>query len=117
MSSTDKQPLGMQMCEACQPNAPLVNPEEQVELLAELNDWQIITVQNVQQLSKQYAFNNFVEAQAFSNLVGGLAEEVGHHPAILTEWGKVTVRWWSHKIAGLHKNDFVMAARTDLIRK
>lgn len=117
MPSTDKQALDAQMCEACQSDAPLVGPEERLELLAQLNDWQIITVHNVQQLSKQYAFNNFVDAQAFSNEVGDLAEELGHHPAILTEWGKVTVRWWSHKIAGLHKNDFVMAARTDLIRK
>ncbi len=117
MSPQEKQPLSAQICEACQPDAPLVGQHEQVELLAELSDWQIIVEQNVQQLAKQYTFSNFVDALAFSNKVGELAEEVGHHPAILTEWGKVTVRWWSHKIAGLHKNDFVMAAKTDLIRK
>jgi 4a-hydroxytetrahydrobiopterin dehydratase len=45
--------------------------------------------------------------------VGEQAEEEGHHPALLTEWGKVTVTWWTHKIGGLHHNDFIMAARTD----
>jgi 4a-hydroxytetrahydrobiopterin dehydratase len=69
----------------------------------------------VQQLAKEYKFANFAEALTFSNHVGALAEEVGHHPAILTEWGKVNVRWWSHEIGGLHKSDFIMAAKTDLI--
>ncbi len=50
---------------------------------------------------------------AFTNKIGELAEEEGHHPALLTEWGKVTVSWWTHKIGGLHRNDFIMAARSD----
>jgi 4a-hydroxytetrahydrobiopterin dehydratase len=45
--------------------------------------------------------------------VGQIAEEEGHHPSILTEWGRVTVTWWTHKIKGLHRNDFIMAAKTD----
>ncbi|MCH7619280.1 MAG: 4a-hydroxytetrahydrobiopterin dehydratase, partial [Candidatus Marinimicrobia bacterium] len=44
-----------------------------------------------------------------------IAEEEGHHPAILTEWGSVKVSWWTHKIKGLHKNDFIMASKTDRI--
>jgi 4a-hydroxytetrahydrobiopterin dehydratase len=60
-----------------------------------------------------YSFNNFVEAIAFTNRVGELAEEENHHPALLTEWGKVTVTWWTHKIRGLHRSDFIMAAKTD----
>lgn len=119
-SSKDIQPLTAQICEACRPDAPLVSEREQDKLLAELSDWVIIleknaSQQNIQQLSKEYKFSNFVEALAFANNVGALAEEVGHHPAILTEWGKVTIRWWSHEIGGLHKNDFIMAAKTDLI--
>ena len=42
-----------------------------------------------------------------------MAEEEGHHPALLTEWGRMTVTWWTHKISGLHRNDFIMAAKTD----
>jgi 4a-hydroxytetrahydrobiopterin dehydratase len=45
--------------------------------------------------------------------VGEAAEKEGHHPALLTEWGKVTVSWWTHDVGGLHQNDFIMAARTD----
>ena len=52
-------------------------------------------------------------ALAFTNRVGEIAEEEGHHPALLTEWGRVTVTWWTHKIRNLHVNDFVMAAKTD----
>ena len=64
-------------------------------------------------MSREFSFGNFVEALAFTNRVGEIAETEDHHPAILTEWGKVTVTWWSHKIRGLHKNDLIMAARTD----
>ena len=65
------------------------------------------------QLERVFTFSDFAQALAFTNKVGALAEEAGHHPAILTEWGKVTVTWWTHKIGGLHRNDFIMAARTD----
>ena len=58
---------------------------------------------------------DFAEALEFTNDVGAIAEEEGHHPAILTEWGRVTVTWWTHKIRGLHRNDFIMAAKTDQI--
>ena len=57
--------------------------------------------------------SRFAQALAVTNRVGEQAEEEGHHPALLTEWGKVTVSWWTHKIGGLHQNDFIMAARTD----
>ncbi|HSE95394.1 MAG TPA: 4a-hydroxytetrahydrobiopterin dehydratase, partial [Methylomirabilota bacterium] len=58
-------------------------------------------------------FPTFVAALDFTNRVGALAEAEGHHPALLTEWGRVTVSWWTHAIRGLHRNDFVMAAKTD----
>ncbi len=116
MSSKDSQLLSAQVCEACRLDAPLVSELEQVELLAQLSDWTISLDKNaVPQLAKEYKFANFAEALTFSTHVGALAEEVGHHPAILTEWGKVNVRWWSHEIGGLHKSDFIMAAKTDLI--
>jgi 4a-hydroxytetrahydrobiopterin dehydratase len=67
-------------------------------------------------LEKVYAFPDFAKALAFTNRVGELAESENHHPAILTEWGRVTITWWTHKIKGLHRNDFIMAARTDEIR-
>ena len=60
-------------------------------------------------------FPVFASALAFTNQVGALAEAEGHHPAILTEWGRVTVSWWTHAIRGLHRNDFIMAAKTDAL--
>jgi len=76
-------------------------------------DWQLLERNGIPQLERVYKFKNFVEALAFTNRVGELAEQEGHHPAILTEWGRVTVTWWTHKIKGLHRNDFIMAAKAD----
>jgi 4a-hydroxytetrahydrobiopterin dehydratase len=67
----------------------------------------------IDRLEKVYQFNNFEQALRFTNEVGAIAEAENHHPSILTEWGKVTVSWWTHKITGLHNNDFIMAARTE----
>ncbi|MBB5210875.1 4a-hydroxytetrahydrobiopterin dehydratase [Microbulbifer hydrolyticus] len=105
--------LAAQACEACRADAPLVSDEELAELLREIPDWTPIARDGVMQLERVFKFRNFKQALAFTNRVGEIAEEVGHHPALLTEWGKVTVTWWSHEAGGLHKNDFIMAARTD----
>jgi len=81
--------------------------------MSAIPDWEIIVVDGIMQLTREFSFGDFAQAMAFSNRVGDLAEAAGHHPAILTEWGMVNVTWWSHKIRGLHKNDLIMAARTD----
>ena len=86
-------------------------------MLQQLTNWQLISVAGVTQLSKTFLFSNFNQALVFSNQIGGISEEQNHHPALLTEWGKVTVTWWSHSIKGLHRNDFIMAARTDDVAK
>jgi 4a-hydroxytetrahydrobiopterin dehydratase len=75
----------------------------------------ILERDHVKKLERVFHFKNFVQALAFTNKIGELAESEGHHPAMLTEWGRVGVAWWTHKIGGLHKNDFVMAAKTDHI--
>ncbi|QKX17815.1 4a-hydroxytetrahydrobiopterin dehydratase [Microbulbifer sp. YPW1] len=105
--------LAAQACEACRADAPLVSDEELAELMREIPDWTPVARDGVMQLERVFKFRNFKQALAFTNRVGEIAEEVGHHPALLTEWGKVTVTWWSHEAGGLHKNDFIMAARTD----
>ena len=105
--------LVAEKCEACQAGAPVVSDEEMNELLPQIPDWQVVEEAGINRLVRTYKFKNFREALAFTNKVGDLAEEQGHHPALLTEWGKVNVSWWTHKIKGLHKNDFIMAARTD----
>lgn len=102
-------------CEACQAGAPVVTDAEMKELMPQIPDWQVIEESGINHLTRTFKFKNFREALAFTNKVGELAEQAGHHPALLTEWGKVNVSWWTHKIKGLHKNDFIMAARTDEI--
>ena len=105
--------LSKQSCEACRTDAPKVSDEELKLMMPNIPDWNVIVVDGVMQLSREFRFKNFALAMAFTNRVGEIAETEDHHPAILTEWGKVTVTWWTHKIGGLHKNDLIMAARTD----
>ncbi|MCP5208828.1 MAG: 4a-hydroxytetrahydrobiopterin dehydratase [Hahellaceae bacterium] len=105
--------LADEVCEVCRLGAPQVEKEEAEVLLVEIPDWSIVVDQGVSQLQRVFGFSDFLAAMAFANRVAELAESVGHHPALLVEWGSVKVSWWTHKIKGLHKTDFVMAARTD----
>lgn len=107
------EPLTGMRCEACRRGAPTVTAEEAAEYLRSVPEWRIVEEEGVPRLLRVFAFDDFVSALAFTNEVGRIAEEEGHHPAILTEWGRVTVQWWTHKIRGLHLNDFIMAAKTD----
>jgi 4a-hydroxytetrahydrobiopterin dehydratase len=107
--------LSQQSCEACRADAPRVSDSDLKMLMPKIPDWGIVVVDDIMRLTREYSFKNFEQAMVFSNRVGDIAEAAGHHPAILTEWGKVTVSWWTHKIKGLHKNDLIMAARTDQV--
>ena len=100
-------------CEACQRGAPRVTGEESRTLHEHVRDWTLVERGGIQRLERNFSFGDFADALAFTNSVGALAEEEGPHPALLTEWGSVTVTWWTHKIRGLHQNDFIMAAKTD----
>ena len=100
-------------CEVCRVGAPKVTDEEMGTYLKQVPEWHVVEREGIKRLERMYPFPNFVDALAFTNRVGQVAEEEGHHPALLTEWGKVTVGWWTHKIGGLHRNDFIMAARMD----
>ena len=105
--------LSEQQCEACSWDAPHVSDDEIETLQQDIPDWSLVERDGIKQLERVFKFRNFKQALAFTNRVGDIAEEAGHHPALLTEWGKVTVTWWSHEMKGLHKNDFILAARTD----
>jgi 4a-hydroxytetrahydrobiopterin dehydratase len=91
---------------------PQLTEEEATEFLLQIPEWEIIEVDGIKRLRRVFAFKNFADALSFTNHVGEMAEEQDHHPAILTEWGKVTLTWWTHIIHGLHQNDFVSAAKT-----
>ena len=103
--------LASEQCQACRPDSPTVTGADAAALLEKLPGWQIVVLEGMEQLSGDFEFANFAEALAFTNRVGALAEEADHHPAITTEWGRANVRWWTHSIGGLHRNDFIMAAR------
>jgi 4a-hydroxytetrahydrobiopterin dehydratase len=109
--------LTSENCTACRAGAPPVTQEENAELLPQIPDWKIVEREGIPRLERTFPFDNFVNALAFTNQVGALAEQEGHHPAILTEWGKVTVTWWTHKIRNLHRNDLIMAAKTDRLAR
>jgi len=100
-------------CEPCRKGAPKVTDAQAAELMRQVPEWRIVEPEGEKQLERAFTFPDFAQAMAFTVRVGAIAEEEGHHPALLTEWGRVTVRWWTHKIGGLHENDFIMAARTD----
>ncbi len=102
-------------CVPCQGGMPTLTDAEIDKYYEQLQSWSVVEKEGIKRLEKSFAFKDFAEALAFTNRVGAIAEQEGHHPDILTEWGKVTVSWWTHKIKGLHKNDFVMAAKTDAL--
>ncbi len=107
--------LTSKTCEVCRIDAPLASQAEIDEFMPQLQDWELIEIDGIKRLKKTFKFDNFEDALSFTNKVGALCKQENHHPAILTEWGKVTVTWWSHKIKGLHVNDFIMAAKTDAL--
>lgn len=102
-------------CEACKRGTPTATDTEVASFATAIPDWAIEIRDDIKQIERVYRFTNFVHALAFTQTIGELSEEQGHHPLLLTEWGSVTVTWWSHKIKGLHRNDFIMAARADAL--
>ena len=105
--------LGQERCVACRRDSPLVTDDEIAELHPLVSHWCLIEDGAVKKLRRSFRFSNFQSALDFSMVIGRLAEDEGHHPRLITEWGGVTIDWWTHKIRGLHRNDFIMAAKTD----
>ena len=100
-------------CEPCRVGAPPATDAEITAFMQQLPEWAVKEVDGIKRIERVFKFKNFAQALEFTNKVGEIAEKQGHHPTVLTEWGRVTVTWWTHKIKGLHRNDFIMAVRTD----
>lgn len=100
-------------CIPCKGGEPAASEAEIAELKPQLPEWNIIQRDGINMLERVFKFPDFERALKFTNRVGEAAEAEDHHPALLTEWGKVTVTWWTHTVKGLHRNDFIMAAKTD----
>jgi 4a-hydroxytetrahydrobiopterin dehydratase len=107
--------LQQMKCVACRGGEPMLTDAEIVELHPQVAEWQIQETDGIKRLERAFKFKNFAQALEFTNKVGAIAEEEDHHPLIALEWGRVTVQWWTHVVKGLHKNDFIMAAKTDEI--
>lgn len=105
--------LKEEVCEACRLGAPVLSAAELAELRLQIPAWRVVEEEGIKKLRREFSFSNFVEAMSFAQKVGQLAEAHNHHPAITVEWGKTTVLWWTHKIRGLHRNDAILAAKTD----
>lgn len=100
-------------CIPCTTDIPPLKGDLLTEYHIELgNGWCVVDEHH---LEKDYFFPDFCEALDFTNQIGALAEEEGHHPDILLSYGKVTILLWTHKIDGLSESDFILAAKCDQI--
>jgi len=109
------QDLSRFKCVPCSGSEPALDEEQIAQLKPGVPDWNLVHRGGVPHLERVFRFPDFASALHFTNQIGEIAEEEDHHPSLLTEWGRVTATWWTHKIKGLHKNDFIMAAKTDRI--
>ena len=105
--------LSQMKCVVCRGGERTLTDSEIVELHPQVSEWQVKDVDGVQRLERVIEVENFIEALALTNKIGMIAEKEDHHPSIITEYKRVTVTWWTHVVNGLHKNDFIMAAKTD----
>ncbi len=97
-------------CVPCRGGVPPLNGEEIAKLLSQLNGWKAVSEHH---LEKSFDFPDFMTALVFTNKIGALAEQEGHHPDIHLTWGKVRLAIWTHKIDGLTESDFILAAKCD----
>ncbi len=107
--------LRRERCVACRRDSPRVTDEEVSELRLLVPEWGLSEEDGIRRLDRTFQAGDFAGAIEFADRVGEEAEAQGHHPRLVVEWGRVNVAWWTHKIKGLHRNDFIMAAKTDEI--
>ena len=105
--------LTRESCVPCRGGVPTLTDSEIAELRPQVPEWSVVEVGGVKRLRREFRFEDFKSAMEFAVRVGELAEREGHHPDLHVAWGKVTVEVWTHKIHGLHQNDFILAAKTD----
>lgn len=108
--------LNQLKCVPCRGGEPKLTNSEISKIKNQISKfWDVVEDNSVKKLTRLFTLKNFAEALAFVNKVGELAQSQGHHPEIEFGWGHATVTWWTHKIGGLHHNDFIMAAKMDAL--
>src|SRR5262245_14632958 len=105
--------LTKEACVPCRGGVPTLSDEEIAALKPQVPEWQVAEVDGIQRIRREYRFKDFRQAMDFAVQVGELAEREQHHPDLHLAWGKVVVETWTHKIEGLHQNDFILAAKCD----
>ena len=103
--------LNNQKCQPCSGNTPKMRINDVLDNLDKINNWKLND--DNEMIFKKFSFKNYKMTLDFINKIGKISEEEGHHPLLTTEWGRVTVQWWTHKIRNLHQNDFIMSSKTD----
>lgn len=102
-------------CIPCRGGVPTLSDAELAQLLPQVPGWKVVEVAGVPRIQREFTFKDFRSAMEFAVQVGELAEREQHHPDIHLSWGKVMVETWTHKIQGLHQNDFILAAKTSAL--
>ncbi len=104
-------------CAPCRADSPAATAQEKSDWMKAIPEWRVTEDGGIPTLERSFEFDDFKGALDFTVKIGAEAEKQDHHPSVLVEWGKATIRWSTHKIRDLHKNDFVMAAKTDALFK
>ena len=107
--------LRLMTCEPCQDAISAALPEQIQSWQNQLPQWQRVQYQGIEVLERVYESRDYERCLGFVQQIGALAQRENHHPEIVLSWGQVVVRWWTHKIPGLHRNDFILAARTEYL--
>ncbi len=105
--------LESKSCVPCQGGMPPIAEDVARSMMVQIPGWRLID--KACKLERGFEFKNFALAMQFANRVGALAEEESHHPDITFGWGYCTVVFYTHKIGGLHENDFIMAAKVSVL--
>lgn len=107
--------LDKKTCVPCQGGMPSLKDDEIEQLLPNISAWKVHKVEGSPRLERTFAFEDFAEAMKFVNAVAGVAEAEAHHPDLHIHWNQVRIEIWTHKINGLHENDFILAAKIDRV--
>jgi 4a-hydroxytetrahydrobiopterin dehydratase len=101
--------LSAKRCEPCQGGDEPMTMEQAERMMGEVPGWEI--ADSAKRIKRCFKFDNFTQALEFVNKIGEVAEQEQHHPDITFGWGYVTVEVFTHKIGGLHENDFILASK------
>lgn len=107
--------LNAKSCLPCRGGIPPLTQKEAEKLLFEVPGW--VLKEGASKIERKFDFPDFLSALQFVNQVGKLAETEGHHPDIALGWGYCHVLFYTHKINGLHENDFIMASKVNALVK